>query len=67
MTKDYKDKEQRKELKHCSHYYEYSHQEQEQISSTGANMRTLDVVVCIKCGNVKRQPTHTTNLDTHRV
>lgn len=57
MTKDNKDKG----LKHCSHHYKYSHQaQQEQISGIGAYIRTFDVVICTRCGDVKRQPTNKT-------
>ena len=38
----------------CSHDFGYSHKETEQISAGGANERTVDVVVCSMCGEVKR-------------
>ena len=38
----------------CNHIYKYSHQERKQINSTGCNETVYDVVVCEKCGDIKR-------------
>lgn len=43
-----------KEEQHCSHYFEFSHTETRQASYKGTNMESVDVVVCHKCGLVKR-------------
>lgn len=45
--------DEKKLKEHCSHNYEYSHKEYKQIEATMAT-REIDVVVCTKCGNVKR-------------
>lgn len=38
----------------CNHIYKYSHQERKQTNSTGYDETVYDVVVCEKCGDVKR-------------
>ena len=38
----------------CNHLYKYSHQETKQTNSTGCNQTVYDVVVCEKCGDIKR-------------
>lgn len=37
----------------CSHNFEWSHKETQATGTT--NFQTIDVVVCKKCGEVKRQ------------
>ena len=49
-----------KTKKHCSHIFEYSHKERKAVASRGMTYREyreyrgFDVVVCIKCGEVRR-------------
>ena len=43
-----------KTTEYCTHFYEWSHKEQELITYGGTNYREVDVVVCRKCGRVKR-------------
>jgi len=44
-----------KETNNCCHFFEYSHKEHQTISFGGTNMREVDVVLCRKCGKVKRK------------
>ena len=41
-------------VEHCLHHYEYSHKETKYAASNTSDFGTLDVVVCTKCGDVKR-------------
>ena len=43
-----------KTKEYCAHNYEYSHKEQQLVTYGGTNLREVDVVVCTKCGDVKR-------------
>lgn len=43
-----------KEIETCTHAFEYSHTERVQASYAGANMKSIDVVICTKCGLIKR-------------
>lgn len=44
----------KKEQKECSHNFQYSHQEMATTYYGGANIHMNDVVVCTKCGEIKR-------------
>lgn len=46
--------ETEKTKEHCSHNFEYSHQVFRPQYSTAGNFILVDVFVCIKCGEVKR-------------
>ena len=46
--------ETEKTKEHCSHDFEYSHQVIRPQYTTGANFDLVDVTVCTKCGEVRR-------------
>ena len=42
------------EKENCVHHFEYSHKETQLITYGSTNFREVDVVICTKCGTIKR-------------
>ncbi len=46
--------QEKERAEHCSHNFRYSHKEQQLIGYGNTGYREVNVVICTKCGEIRR-------------